>query len=148
MIIIRTWRMDIRDRLRQMIINLSLFYSLLLPLCILHPRTRLLAIRIPSPGNWAVQRLESVAEILARIHPWRKDGSWERTDNTRSIYEREKMEKKNSRDIIVTRLSFDFILPNHYCPSARHSRVKRYWKKCWRWTLITFPHGRSNALHA
>lgn len=60
-----------------------------------------------------------------------------------------KMEKKNSRDIIVTRLSFDFILPNHYCPSARHSRVKRYWKKCWRWMLIIFPlHGRSNALHA
>lgn len=34
------------------------------------------------------------------------------------------MEKKNRWDIIVTRLSFDFILPNHYCPSARHFRVK------------------------
>lgn len=105
-----------------MITNLSLPFSLfytLLP----HPRI-IHSYEITSdsniePGNWprTVQRLESVAEILS-IHGARmarENGPIILEEG--SIYgERGKMEKKNSWDIVVTRLSFDFILPNHYCP--------------------------------
>lgn len=59
---------------------------------------------------------------------------------------RKKVEKRNRWDIIVTRLSFDFI-PNHYCPSARDFRgavrdIGKESENGWWWTLITFPDGR------
>lgn len=76
-------RMDIRGSQPNDYQPLSL--SLLFCTTTLHPRVihsyEVISDSNIKPENWprAVQRLESVAEILAGIHPWSKDN----TDNTR-----------------------------------------------------------------